>query len=332
MSKPYPRSALLALTLVASAGGAVAGPQPQVPCNLPEKAGRHVITVASGGVDRTVVMYVPYQYTGTQRLPLVLTLHGSASTAAEQLDRSQWEGEAEARGLFVLSPQGRLPAQQGFAWNVPGVTAVPQGMTPPDDVQFITDAIASVSKRLCVDERRVYATGYSGGGRMVAQYACQHADRVAAIGLVAGLRAGVPRKNDKGQAEPDPATCKPTRPVPVIAFGSTTDKVNPYDGGGAPYWQYGVAAAQLRWAELNRCQVGPETKDVTPATKLVSYDACAEQARVLLYLTAGAGHAWPGSRILLAEPSVLTPVPFDIEATPTMWRFFEGYRTQTPAN
>jgi len=330
MFESFIKPALLALALVATACRA-AGPQPPAPCNLPEKGGRHVISVSSGGVDRTAVVYVPYHYAGTERLPLVLTLHGSGSSAIEQLDRSQWEGEAEARGFLVLAPQGRLPLQQGFAWNVPGVTPIPQGLEPPDDVKFISEAIDSVAKRLCVDERRVYATGYSGGARMVAQYACERAERFAAIGLVAGLRAGTPRKNDKGQAEPEPASCQPSRPVPVIAFASTADKVNPFDGGGLPYWQYGVAAAQLRWAELNRCQVGPETRDVTAATKLVSYDACAEHARVLLYLTAGAGHAWPGSRALLAQPSVLTPVPFDIDATPLMWRFFEGYRTQTPA-
>ncbi len=299
-------------------------------CSLAHPAGRYSLTLNSGGQERQAIYYVPYGYSGQQRLPLVLDLHGSESNAAEQLDRGQWEAEAQARGLAVVAPQGVLAAGKGFRWNVPGVTPVPAGTAAPDDERFISDVIDAVSAKLCVDARRVYATGYSGGARMVAQYACDVPGRLAAVGLVAGIRAGTPRKNAAGAAEPDPASCKPARPVPVIAFASTADKVNPFDGGGAPYWQYGGLAAQARWGEINGCQSGPETRRITAETQLISYEACDQQARVLLYLTADTGHAWPGSRVLLATPSVLTPVPFDIEATPLMWRFFEPYRLRLP--
>jgi polyhydroxybutyrate depolymerase len=53
---------------------------------------------------------------------------------------------------------------------VPGVT-LPPG-EPPDDEQFLSDVIDYLGANLCVDARRVYGTGYSGGGRMISQYVC----------------------------------------------------------------------------------------------------------------------------------------------------------------
>lgn len=48
----------------------------------------------------------------------------------------------------------------------------------------------------CVDDDRVFATGYSGGGRMSSALACELSDTIAAIAPVAGLRAGRPSPVD----------------------------------------------------------------------------------------------------------------------------------------
>src|SRR3954447_6207914 len=58
-------------------------------CGQPYESGQHTVTVTSGGLQRVVVLYVPSTYDGSHRLPLVLTLHGSASNAVEQLVRSE---------------------------------------------------------------------------------------------------------------------------------------------------------------------------------------------------------------------------------------------------
>ena len=151
---------------------------------------------------------------GRHRLPLVLTLHGSQSDANEQCLRRTAVSGRTLR-LVLASAQGYVPAAPGYRWNVPGVT-LPPGQ-PPNDEQFLTDLIDQLESTLCLDARRVYGTGYSGGARMNSQYACDHPDRVAAIAAVAGLRAGVAISGPNGP-EPDPATCAPTRPVPVITF------------------------------------------------------------------------------------------------------------------
>ena len=195
---------------------------------------------------------MPSSYDGHHRLPLVLTLHGSQSDAVEQLVRSEMPSNAERYRLCRRVPPGipagvpRFPLERAGRHVAPGPA--------PDDEQFLSDAIDYLEGTL-LDARRVYGTGYSGGGRMISQYACDHADRLAAIAPVAGLRAGYP--TTVPGVFPDPATCTPTRPVPVIAFAGTADPVNPYPGGGAPYWQYGVPQALARWAEINGCRRGP---------------------------------------------------------------------------
>ena len=143
------------------------------------------MTVTSGGRERTAIVYVPTGYNGRKPLPLVLDLHGSGSNSAEQMARSELSDSAELNTFITVAPQGG----SGGRWNVPGVTTRPNR---PDDEQFLSDLIDHLQATLCIDERRVYGAGYSGGGRMISQYACDHPERVAAIAPVAGLRAGYP--------------------------------------------------------------------------------------------------------------------------------------------
>ena len=316
--------ALMAVLGIMFADAAVAGDPPgHGSCSRQYPTGMHTLYVTSGGLQRTVLVYVPTSYDGRRRLPLVLDLHGSGSTAAEQLDRSQLALAAEKHAFIAAAPQGVLDAGPGvFRWNVPGVTATPPN--PPDDERFLSDTIDTLEATLCIDHKEVYADGYSGGGRMISQYACDHPERLAAIALISGLRAGVPRQGPNGP-EPDPGTCNPSRPVPIISFQGTADPVNPYLGGGNPYWQYGVPAAQARWAELNDCHQGPRTRPVTEHVSLIAYFACEGNARVLMYLVEGGGHTWPGSKAFLSLPA-LGPVTFEIDATDLLWDFFEKHR------
>jgi polyhydroxybutyrate depolymerase len=310
------------VTTAVQTTGATATAGGQASCRGPYAPGQHTVTLASGGLQRILLLYVPHAYDGHHRLPLVLTLHGSQSDAVEQLQRSELPASAERHGFLVASPQGYLPAAPGYRWNVPGVT-LPPGQ-PPNDEQFLSDVIDFVQAHLCVDGKRVYGTGYSGGGRMISQYACDAPDRLAAIAPVAGLRAGYPITGPDGPM-PDPATCTPRRPVPVITFAGTADPVNPYPGGGAAYWQYGVTQALARWAEINECRRGPRTTPVTEHVDKIYYWACRRDASVVLYRVAGGGHTWPGSEAFIPLEPILGPVTFEINADELIWRFFRQH-------
>ena len=185
-------------------------------------------------------------------MPLVILLHGSTGTGAEMLRASQLAETADRHGFVVVAPDGGIAADRGFVWNVPGVPTV-AGTLPPenarDDVAYLTGLIDRLVQTGCIDGKRVYVTGLSGGGRMASWLGCVAARRFAAIAPVVGLRAGRPLASDRTQV--DPATCHSEVPLPLLAFAGDADTTNPVAGGGATYWQYAQAAALHRWAVLN---------------------------------------------------------------------------------
>ncbi|WEH12979.1 PHB depolymerase family esterase [Streptomyces sp. VNUA24] len=306
-----------AAALVPSATAAGDGATAYRGCSL--QPGRTTLTVRSGGLDRVVVVYAPQRTTPRGRLPLVLNLHGSQGTATNQLDGSQLEETAENEGFLVAAPQGAMVLGAGYQWNVPHVT---EG-DGPDDEQFLTDTITRLVRSGCADDDRVYATGYSGGARMVSQYACDHPGRLAAIAPVAGLRAGAPMTGADGGLVPDPGTCTPERPVPVVAFAGTADWINPFPGGGAAYWGYGVVAAQSRWAALDGCRRGPRDTRISEHVTRTAYTRCRGGSEVTLYAIEGGGHTWPGATV--PWPPVLGTVTQEISANQIMWRFFRDH-------
>ncbi|MCD2323574.1 prolyl oligopeptidase family serine peptidase [Sphingomonas sp. IC-56] len=256
--------------------------------------------VAVGTTGRAMLIHVPHGYTG--RAPLVLLLHGSTGTGAQMLAESRLAETADRHGFVVAAPDGGIAAGQGYVWNIPGVPTVTgklPGPGDPNDVAYLAAAIDVLARQGCADRTRVYATGLSGGGRMTSWLGCVAADRFAAIAPVVGLRAGNPSAADP--RFPDPATCKPARPMPVIAFAGAKDTTNPVQGGGAGYWQYPMRRAEARWADLNGCR-----ESLAESIELRGYTNCRHGADMIAHIDPQAGHSWVA----------------DNEA---MWQFFDKH-------
>ena len=271
------------------------------------------------GMPRTVIVHIPAGYSGTSPVPLVLNLHGSGSTSAEQEALTGMDATADAHGFVVAYPQAAIAAnllgQTGFDWNVPGVPllggkAVPAGAA--DDIAFLRALPRTLGSRLCLDPHRVYVTGLSGGGRMSSQLACDAADEFAAIAPVAGLRF------------PDP--CASARPVPVLAFHGTADPIDPYNGNGQAYWTYSVPEAARRWAGHDGCPAAAEMSTPAASATITAYQPCQGGAAVMLYSLTGAGHTWPGGPPLpAATEKLLGPQSTAVNANETMWTFFAAH-------
>lgn len=249
--------------------------------------------IAIGGTGRSMLMHFPKGF-AHGRAPLVWLFHGSTGNGDENLKRSKMADTSDAHGFIVAAPDGGISVGDGgFVWNIPGVPTVTgkiPGAEDADDVAFVLAATDWLAKRGCIDSARVYATGISGGGRMTSWLACVAADRFAAIAPVVGLRAGNPLAGNP--RVPDPATCKPSRPMPVIAFAGDADKTNPIEGGGAGYWKYTMHTAESRWADLNGCRSGPVTRDVTQGLYEERYSRCRNDADVVARITRGGPHMW----------------------------------------
>ena len=140
--------------------------------------------LALGPNGRTVQLHTPRGFDPNRPAPLVFLLHGSGGTGAEILASSGLAETADRHGFIVIAPDGGIPVERGFVWNVPGVPTIAGTIPGPndaDDVAFMTETIDALADQGCIDPSRVYATGLSGGGRMTSWLGCAAADRFAAI-------------------------------------------------------------------------------------------------------------------------------------------------------
>ena len=187
---------------------------------------------------------------------------------------------------------------------------------PADDVEFLNQMLDEMATKFSVDASRVYATGLSEGGFMAMRVGCAMADRIAAIAPV-------------GAAMPKAMICLPSRPVPVIMINGTSDPVVPHGGGTEHNLELPVISVEdsaKAWARIDRCSEKPaQTK--LPAhekggmeTKVETYDACQQSARVISYSVKGAGNTWPGGEQYQVEKQV-GKTSQDLNANETIWSF-----------
>jgi len=277
-----------ALSIVLGATAASAQTAPS--CDLPHATGVLSQQLVSGQRPRTYRLFVPPGYDGRQRLPLVLDLHGSGGNAAGQARNSGLETLSATERFIVATLEG-----EGGRWNVP--------VQPnrPDDVMYVSDVIAQVASKACVDDTRVYATGFSGGGRMTSLLACQLGSRIAAVAPVSGLRF------------PGPCT---GRAIPVLTFHGLADSQNPYDGhaaGRGAEWEESVPDALASWARHDSCKGDAILEDPPGPLSTMRYQGCTSGTEVRMIRIDGLGHTW--SKV-------------EVDTTAVMWQFFKSHRRQ----
>lgn len=274
-------------------------------CTQPGRhpVGRTTRTLVSGGTQRRYQLFVPDAHAATSPLPLVLDFHGSGSSPDEELRINGMDRAAQRYGFVVAMPVALVAYPPGgHTWNIPPDRRL------VDDVQFAKDVLDDVGQRVCIDEARINAAGFSGGARLASAVACAMPERIAGLGAVGGLRA--------------PRDCQ-ARSMPVIAFHGTRDPVNPYSGGGQDYWGYGIETAVHRWAALHRCGTALETR-LSDTVVRRAYADCNGDRDVVLYRVEGGGHTWPGSRFPFPEER-FGPTSRDIDATTLMLEFFQSH-------
>lgn len=256
------------------------------------------------GLRRDYLLYIPQSYDGMRPSPLVLSLHGFASSPTAQRDLSLWNDSADENGFIVVYPRGAgFPSRWNSGPN-------PFGLAEIDDVGFISALLDHLSTQLCIDPQRIYTSGLSAGVGMSHRLVCELSGRIAAMGGVAGAYNDIP--------------CQPERPVPIIAFHGTADRIAPYEGGiSGPFTLLGVATWAADWAARNGCDAIPSELPRIGAVVGARYDNCDADVAVVLYTVIGGGHTWPGggpqSAFLSGETNR------DINATALMWAFFSQY-------
>jgi polyhydroxybutyrate depolymerase len=296
-------------SLPPDAGSSTPVPPSSVTCaGKTGAAGDLTLNLTSGGYARDSLLHVPASYDPTQGTMLVINYHGYTSNAVEQVALSDMNPVADARNFIVAYPDGL-----GGGWNAGTCCTETQ---PPnvDDVQFTKDLLALLGSQYCLDPSRIYATGFSNGGFMSHELACEMSDTFAAVAPVSGV-LGI-----------DPSACTPPRAVPVQDFHGTADPVVPYDGGPAlkllpPIVFRSVPSTMDIWRSVDGCLGAPVVTYQNGTATCTRWSDCNGGADVELCTLVGEGHQWPGG---IAVPGLGNSTT-DVYATPRMIDFFVAH-------
>jgi polyhydroxybutyrate depolymerase len=287
------------------AGARDLGPRDQSPpdltpvskvCNGTRQPLDSMWTVHFGGVDRPLGVHVPATYDGRTPTPVVFNFHGYTSNGDQQAWLSNMIQKSDQAGFIAVHPNGI-----GNSWNA-GVCCGQAAQTMVDDVGYVNRLLDIIAGQLCIDPKRVFATGLSNGGFLSHRLACESAGRFAAIAPVAGVM-GIPM-------------CKPSRAVPVLGFHGTADAIVPY--GGSVLLGFPPAPdTYAGWAMRDGC--GTSTKETfrMADSHCSTWLSCPGTMEVTFCTVDGGGHTWPGGQPL---PTGYTTM--NIIATDVMWDFF----------
>ena len=261
-------------------------------------------SVTVDGQERTYRVFVPPTLDRSRPAPLVLVLHGGAGGVDDIVRTTGFDREALSGEFIAAYPEGTQRA-----WNA-GKCCGSAPRRNPDDVGFLIQVLDELEADYRVDRSRIFVTGVSNGAMMAYRLACERADRITAVGVVAGsvMVDG----------------CQPSRPVSVLEIHGTEDTLIPYLGGipaapeaeAAPPYTATPAMMQ-RWADINGCPP-PTPSKVDGAVTTDDWTGCRNGSAVRLVTVQGAGHVWFASG--------LGPGNGAIDATGTIWRFFSGLR------
>jgi polyhydroxybutyrate depolymerase len=211
-------AAILVLSIVALSGAVYAyywySPAPQVP-HLSAAIQRSAIRV--GDRERSYFAYVPANMPPGSAL--IIVLHGSGMNGKRMRECTGYEFDrlADQCGFAVLYPDGYR-----HNWNDCRKNATfPAKRENIDDISFIRALIGRFKAEQAIDDKRVYAFGYSNGGHMAFRLAMEAPEAIAAVTAVA---ASLP--------SPDASSCpQQGRTSRVMLVNGTVDPVSPYQGG-----------------------------------------------------------------------------------------------------
>lgn len=194
LSASIDNATISAVEIYSNAGGQlVEPPEPEPGAVVPSAGcgtaralqnGRHTINV--GGTNREFILRVPDNYNNQTPYRLIMAYHwlgGNATQVAEGGNGGSTEEPyyglwplANNSTIFV-APEG-LNSNMGTGW----------ANTGGQDIQMTDAILERIQSGLCIDESRIFATGFSYGAGMSNALACARADVFRGVALYAGAQ------------------------------------------------------------------------------------------------------------------------------------------------
>jgi poly(hydroxyalkanoate) depolymerase family esterase len=112
--------------------------------------------------DLAYRLYLPAGIRTSERLPLLVMLHGCTQTAIEFADGTRMNKEAEQRHFAVLYPEQSRKSNSLRCWN----WFAPDSLLGHGEAALLVDTVRHVMDHYPIDTARVYVAGFSAGGAM----------------------------------------------------------------------------------------------------------------------------------------------------------------------
>lgn len=255
---------------VAASGGAAAA-EPSVGCGAtfaqPAEQWTEQEAIEVTGSKRRWWVWLPANYDPQRPYPLVVLLHGCGN----ENNNVPIQNHSGEQAIIVRG----VTDQEDGCWTY--------GTEP--NVLFFDAMVDATASRACIDERRIFAAGYSSGSWLISRLGCERADRLRAVATVAG-----------GDVVWNDDSCSGN--VAALFVHDLDDQDNQIGGS---------EAVRDRLLRQNSCDPDAEPVSVDPAP-CVEYPGCDQGFPVVWCETSGAGHNRQ-----------------DSFAAPTIWNFFSGF-------
>ncbi|MEO1017506.1 MAG: polyhydroxybutyrate depolymerase [Pseudomonadota bacterium] len=181
--------------------------------------------------------------------PLMLWLHGFASSGRNAINNEAFVADVKERGYALIAPNGQpvFSDTSRLDWGVDD-----GHLQERDDVAFLREVLTDAVTRFGLDGERILAAGFSRGGSMIWDFACRSPESAAGFAAVAG-----------GFWEPMVPSCE--APVHLHHTHGFTDNLVPLEGRkilfeGRDYAQGNIFKGLEIWREVNGC---PGAADVS---------------------------------------------------------------------
>ena len=177
----------------------------------------HTITI-EGTRPRKYYLNIPSTYIEGSASPLLIGFHGIGGSATAFRETSKLDLYAEERGMITVYPEG-YGQEFGVeaSWNA-GLCCGLANLNELDDVTLVSKIIDSIESKYTIDTSRVWAVGFSNGGMLSYQLACELSNKITAIGVGSGSLMG--------------KSCSTKQPVSIIHLHGASDTKVPFSGSG----------------------------------------------------------------------------------------------------
>lgn len=285
--------------------------------------GDHKLNVTVNGQIRSYIVHVPTSYHSKNPVPVVIFFHGAGGTAENAMRETGLTVTADKHGFIVVFPEGTpydtsLPPsfeKNPQKWNA-GSGGVTTAKNERDDIAFVTKILDDLKKQVSLDERRLFATGFSNGASMAFRVGIELNNRIAAIAPVSGLlRIENPKLEN---------------PISLLYIIGTEDPLIPLEGGevtlpwGVKEKRPPIADSLKTWLQAVECTAAPKILQDEEGVKIVHYGPCKRGAVVEVYIIQGMGHTWPG-KVSRLPKSVVGNSTTKIDANEVIWDFFKQH-------